>query len=339
MAYYLGIDGGGTKTRCVLVDETTVLAQSMTGGSNLVRLGEVQAREALHTAVRQVCAAARISPNRIRAICVGAAGAARPEIAAKIRNILAELFPGNAPNIEVVGDTVITLEAAFGRGPGAIAIAGTGSVVYGRDAAGRTARAGGWGFAISDEGSGHWIGRSAISAILSARDQGFETKLTAMVLQSWKLTTIDEVVQQANSTPPPDFPRLFPIVLRAADQADSIARDLLADAGTKLAALAGIVIRRLAPLSPEGMIATDATPAAMLPVVELSVAKLSVAMTGSVFRQSPYVRQVFYNVLQGSYPGIDVRQELVDPVDGALARARRVETRLAPSNQADDRDA
>jgi glucosamine kinase len=303
MAYYLGIDGGGTKTRCVLADETTVLAKAMTGGSNIVRLGETQAREALHTAIRQVCAIAKISPDQIRAICIGAAGAARPEIAAKIRIILAELIP-EVPltNIEVVGDTVIALEAAFGAGPGVIAIAGTGSIVYGRDAAGHTARAGGWGFAVSDEGSGHWIGRRAISAILSARDQGLETALTAMVLQAWTLNTLDELVQQANSTPPPDFPRLFPIVLRAAEEADSTARDLLSDAGAKLATLAAIVVRRLAPRAP--------------------VALLPVAMTGSVFRQSPYVRQIFYNTLQANFPGIDVRQDLADPVEGALARAR-----------------
>ena len=193
-----------------------------------------------------------------------------------------------------------------------IAIAGTGSIAYGRDAAGHTARAGGWGFAISDEGSGHWIGRRAISAILNARDQGLETTLTSLVLQAWKLTSLDDLVQQANSTPPPDFPRLFPIVLRAADAADAIARDLLADAGAKLANLAAIVVRRLAPHAPP----------TMLPVAMLPVAMLPVAMTGSVFRQSPYVRQVFYNALQTSFPGIEVRQDLADPVEGALARAR-----------------
>ncbi len=304
MPYYLGIDGGGTKTRCVLADETTVLATAMSGGCNIVRLGETQAREALHTAIRQVCATAKISPGHIRAICIGAAGAARPEIAAKIRSILAELVPQITPtNIEVVGDTVIALEAAFGTGPGVIAIAGTGSIVYGRDAAGHTARAGGWGFAVSDEGSGHWIGRRAISAILSARDQALETALTAIVLQAWKLNTIDELVQQANSTPPPDFPRLFPIVLHAADEADSIARDLLSEAGEKLAELASIVVRRL----------VSHPPVDLLPI----------AMTGSVFRQSPSVRQVFYNRLQASFPGIEVRLELADPVEGALARAKR----------------
>ena len=308
MAYYLGIDGGGTKTRCVLADESMVLATAMSGGSNIVRLGETQAREALHTAVRQVCATANISPAEIRAICIGAAGAARPEIAAKIHSILAELIPKAAPiSIEVVGDTEIALEAAFGAGPGVIAIAGTGSIAYGRDANGRIARAGGWGFAVSDEGSGHWIGRRAISAILSAHDQGLETALTAMVLQAWKLTTLDELVQQANSTPPPDFPRLFPFVLRAADEGDSAARDLLNDAGANLAALAAIVVRRLAHNTPAGKL-----PVAMLPV----------AMTGSVFRQSPDVREVFYNTLQTSLPGTDVRQDIVDPIEGALARAR-----------------
>src|SRR3981189_3759412 len=92
MAYYVGIDGGGTKTRCVLADETMVLATAMSGGSNIVRLSETQAREALHAAIRQVCAATNISPAQIRAICIGAAGAARPEIAAKIRTILVELI-------------------------------------------------------------------------------------------------------------------------------------------------------------------------------------------------------------------------------------------------------
>jgi N-acetylglucosamine kinase-like BadF-type ATPase len=286
----------------------------MTSGCNIVRLGEQQAREALRTAIRQVCATAKISPDQIRAICIGAAGAARPEIEAKIRSIFAEIISetvsGNAqPKIEVVGDAVIALEAAFGAGPGVIAIAGTGSIVYGRDAAGHIARAGGWGFAVSDEGSGHWIGRRAISAILNAHDQGLETALTAMVLQtskltSMKITTLDELVQLANSTPPPNFPRLFPIVLRAADEGDSIARELLTEAGTKLATLAAIVIRRLAPDVPE--------------------VTLPVAMTGSVFRQSPVVRQIFYNTLQKSFPSIDVHQKLIDPVEGALARARRM---------------
>jgi len=315
MPYYLAIDGGGTKTRCLLADETTVLANATAGGSNIVRLGEQPAREALHTAVRKVCTTAKISPAQIGAVCIGAAGAARPEIAAKIRNILAELMGVTPVSIEVVGDAEIALEAAFGAGPGVIAIAGTGSIAYGRDAAGRIVRAGGWGFAISDEGSGHWIGRRAISAVVNAHDQGGETALAAMILRAWKITTFDELVQQANSTPPPDFPRLFPVVLRAADEGDAIARDLLEQAGAKLANLAAIVVRRLAPQTLVAEPAAAPLARAVLPV--------AVAMTGSVFRQSSVVRQIFYNTLEQNFPGIDVRQDLADPVQGALARARQ----------------
>jgi glucosamine kinase len=311
MAYYLGIDGGGTKTRCVLANETTVLATAMSGGSNIVRLGEKQAKEALLAAFHQVCGTANILPNQIQSVCMGAAGAARPEIVTKIREMLAALMPEiSRANIEVVGDTVIALEAAFGTGPGVIAIAGTGSIVYGRNANSEIARAGGWGFAISDEGSGHWIGRSAISAVVTSHDQGHETVLEGMLLEAWKLRTLDELVQQANSTPPPDFPRLFPIVLRAAAEDDTTARDILTDAGEKLAALAAAVVHRLA--SPA---TSDVLP---------------VAMTGSVFRQSPEVRQVFYNRLQTTFPGIEMRKELADPVEGALARARRIVEKTGP---------
>ena len=298
MAFYLGIDGGGTKTRCALGDEARTLATAIAGASNVVRVGEAQAREALHASVREASAAARITPDRIANICIGAAGAARPEVASKIQRILAEL---TSASIEVVGDTLIALEAAFGAGPGVIVIAGTGSIAYGRDATGRTCRAGGWGYAISDEGSGHWIGQRAISAILRARDAGHHTALEPMVLAAWHLENFDELVQAANSQPPPDFPRLFPVVLKAAAGGDSSARALLTAAGTQLAGLTANVIDRLSPHSPHA----------------------PVAMTGSVFRQSAEVRQVFYNELQGRFPGLEVRNDLVEPVEGALARARR----------------
>ena len=298
MSFYLGIDGGGTKTRCALGDETALLATSAAAGSNVIRLGEARARESLHAAVREACIAAGISPSQLDRVCIGAAGAAREDAAASICKILGELTP--AP-VQVVGDMVIALEAAFGAGPGVIAIAGTGSIVYGRDADGNLARAGGWGFAISDEGSGQWIGRAAVSAILRAHDAGQTTLLTSMVLKEWGLKSLDDLVHTANATPPPEFPRLFPIVLQAAEAGDSPAKVLLQRAGTCLADLAAMVIQRLVPRPPHA----------------------PVAITGSVFRQSTDVRQVFYNLLQARFPGLETRNEPVEPVDGALALARK----------------
>ena len=299
MPYYLGIDGGGTKTRCALGDETTVLATATAGGSNVIRLGEAPSRDALHGAVREACTRANVSLDQLVSICVGAAGAGRDDVAASIRRIFAEVTPAR---VQVVGDMVIALEAAFGSGPGVIAIAGTGSIVYGRDTAGNVVRAGGWGFAISDEGSGQWIGREAVSAILRAHDAGGQTSLTALVLKEWSLTSLDALVHLANATPPPEFPRLFPIVLQAADSGDGAAKSLLQKAGACLADLAAMVMQRLVPQPPH----------------------VPVATTGSVFRQSTDVRRVFYNLLQARFPGLDVRDEPVEPVDGALALARKM---------------
>ncbi len=155
MAYYLGIDGGGSKTICVVGDESSLLATVTAGGSNITRVGEAGARETLQQAIREACLAAKINPQQVLRACIGAAGAGREEIASTVRKIVAEIIPGE---IEVVGDMEIALAAAFGKGPGVIVIAGTGSIVFGRDAQGKVARAGGWGFAISDEGSAHWIG-------------------------------------------------------------------------------------------------------------------------------------------------------------------------------------
>jgi len=300
MAYYLGIDGGGTKTRCILGDDTTVLATAISGGCNIVRLGEAKARESLHTAIRHACLLAKISINQVRGICIGAAGAARPEVAAKLRGLIAELRPEFAASTQVVGDAEIALQAAFGSGPGVIAIAGTGSIAYARDSSGLTARAGGWGFAISDEGSGHWIGREAIADLLRARDEGRETALTAAILDAWRLDAIDALIQHANATPPPEFPRLFPVVVKVAEQGDVVARDLLLRAGTELAKLAATVLRLVAPAPP------------FVPV----------AMTGSVFRQSVDVRHIFYNHLNAASPGIKLIEEFADPAVGALALAR-----------------
>ena len=205
MPYYLGIDGGGTKTTCAVGDEATLLATATAGASNIVRVGEVTSRESLHNAIRQACVAAGITPQQVQGTCIGGAGAARPELAGVVREIVAQLLP--APII-VVGDMEIALEAVFALGPGVVINAGTGSFAYGRDREGRTLRAGGWGFAIGDEGSAHWIGRSVVAALLRATDRdpkAAESRLAESLLQSWQLNSVLDLARRANSIPPTIF--------------------------------------------------------------------------------------------------------------------------------------
>jgi len=297
VAIFLGIDGGGSKTACAVGDESSVLATSVAAGSNIVRVGEERAREALHTAIRQACGSAGIAASEIRGACVGMAGAARPEINGIVERIVAELLPGK---IEVVGDMEIALEAAFGAGPGIVVIAGTGSIAYGRNAEGETARAGGWGFAVSDEGSGHWIGRRAVSVALRAMDDEGGSGLYDAIRKEWGTSTLEEFVRTANVTPVPDFAALFPAIVAEAES-DSLAADVLHSAGAELAALGLIIVRKLFP----DLIA-------------------QVAMSGGVFRHSGIVRDNFCSRLRAEARGVDIGREVADPLQGALQRARRM---------------
>jgi N-acetylglucosamine kinase-like BadF-type ATPase len=295
---FLGIDGGGTKTTCAVGDDTSLLASASAGPSNIIRVGEGQARSALHEVIRQAVRAAAVEARQIRRACVGAAGGARPQIAEKVLHIVAELIPGE---IQVVGDTVIALQAAFKDGPGVVVNAGTGSFAYGRNSLGQTARAGGWGFAICDEGSGHWIGRSAVTATVHAHDEGGSSILLQVINKAWRLENLDDLVRVANATPPPDFSSLLPHVLSAADAGDALARTVLTQAGAELAGIAKIVIGRLFSREPN----------------------VPVAMSGGVFRNSALVRQVFYNSLRSEYPNAKVGSMVIEPVNGALDLARQ----------------
>lgn len=295
MGFFLGIDGGGSRTTCCLGDQTSLLGTGNGGASNIVRVGERKARESISKAVLQACDKGNIRPDQIQRTCIGVAGAARAETAEAIRRILADLVRGE---IVVVGDMVIALETAWGTGPGIIVIAGTGSIAYGRNCSERIARVGGWGHAVSDEGSGHWIGRTALAAVLREQHNTAHSPLLERFMTAWDVRGRDELILAANETPARNFAALFPSVLLSAD--DPIARAVLTQAGIELAVLAKIVIARLSD--------KEAT---------------RVAMVGGVFRNSEVVREVFYNQLRSEFPEIFVNPEVLDPVKGALELARR----------------
>jgi N-acetylglucosamine kinase-like BadF-type ATPase len=304
VAFYIGIDGGGSKTTCVVGDEVSVLATAVAGPSNITRVGEVRARESLHEAIRQACAAAKIDPRQIHRGCVGVAGVGHGEIASAVGRMIAEVMTGE---IEVVGDMEIALQAALGAGPGVIVIAGTGSIAYGRDAQGRTARAGGWGFAISDEGSAHWIGRAAVATLLRSADEAADERsvkptsaLFCEMKSIWKVESFEQLARTANSMP--DFAALFPAVVSAADVGDELARQVLRQAGKELAQLAGIVVRRL---------------------FGRDNAVIPLAMAGGVFRHSLIVREVLCDTVCEVDPRLEVNRLVVEPVAGALVRARK----------------
>lgn len=299
MPLYLGIDGGGTKTVCVLADDAVMLGTATTGGCNVVRLGEKTACANLQDAIRQTCATAGVQPKDVDAAVIGVAGAASvAEVAAAIRQAMEDL---GLRDIEIVGDNVIAIEAAFGGLPGVVVMAGTGSIAFGRNARAETARAGGYGFAVSDEGSGHWIGRAMVAAALRAFDAGHDELLNAVMLR-WEVKDQGALVRKANSMPPPDFAQLFPLAVEAATTGESIARSVLHEAGRELAGLALAVLRRLW---------DERKP-------------VRVALGGGVFSHAASVRKSFYLTLREGHPQVAVNFRPIEPAAGALWMARRM---------------
>ena len=318
MAYYLGIDGGGSKTSCAVGDETSLLAMAAAGPSNITRVGEAGAREALRQAILAACRSVRIDPQQVKRACIGIAGAGRPQVVGTIRQVVAEII---SAEVEVVGDMEIAMSAAFGSGPGVIVIAGTGSIAYGRNAQGQTARAGGWGFAISDEGSAHWIGRKGVKSVLRAIDQedltnsekkanlavrddqesaAEEILLYRKLKSAWNLVSLEEFVRSANSAP--DFAALFPVIAASAVNGDALAHRALVKAGAELAELAGIVIQQLFAKSGD--------------------ASIPLAVAGGVFRNSQIVREAFCEEVRGREPRLEINPQVIEPVTGALQMAR-----------------
>jgi glucosamine kinase len=162
---------------------------------------------------------------------------------------------------------------------------------------------------ISDEGSGDWVGRLATAAAMRSFDTGQSTTLNAKILNAWGVATREDIIRIVNSYPPPNFSSLFPHVLAASDAGDSIAHEVLTRAGTELAGLARIVIRKLWP----------------------GDTAVHIAGSGGVIRNSSVIRQVMHNAIRSERKNVVYDETEVDPIIGALFLARAAQQKRQAS--------
>jgi N-acetylglucosamine kinase-like BadF-type ATPase len=164
MRYVIGIDAGGTSTVGLLADEGgRVLRDARAGGANLVVHGELGVEKVLYQVID-----ALDSPAPVAAACLGIAGVDRAEDRELIQGVLRRL--GLRQGVRIVNDAMVALVAGAPAGVGIVLIAGTGSIAYGVDPAGRAARSGGWGYLLGDEGSAFWLGHAAVRQGIRAAD-------------------------------------------------------------------------------------------------------------------------------------------------------------------------
>ena len=307
MSLFLAIDAGGTKTQCLIADGERVLARAATGTVKLMRVSEQEATARLQAMLAEVAVAAGVSLGQVTRTCFGLAGVSGPAVQAWARRTVTAVVAGE---LILYGDEEIALDAAFAGGPGILVIAGTGSNAIGRSASGEHFGAGGWGPVLGDEGSGYWIGRESIRAALRAQERtgvgGVSSCLLREIERHWELNSVAELVAMANQrtfsdgASPPDFAALAPVVARCAERGDALAAGILERAGEELAELVSVVFHKM----------------------HAGPTEIGVAFTGSVLAQIATVRGAMVARLAVAVPSARVRDAAVDPLDGALWRAR-----------------
>jgi N-acetylglucosamine kinase-like BadF-type ATPase len=243
-----GVDGGGTGTRAVIMDQQQrVIGEGRSGPSNPLRVGIASAATNVREAIDRASAEAAVHRDDIAFATVGLAGVRRKDIhectLQKLNECLKEI-----KSIELLPDSDIALYGATDGRPGLVVIAGTGSICCGRNAQRKRYCAGGWGPIVGDEGGASWIARKALQAVAHAADgRGPETMLTSAVLKYFKVEAADDL-STAIYSPSMTNDRLAGFsreVLRVARAGDQVAEAILNEAGKELAIAAIAVIKRL----------------------------------------------------------------------------------------------
>jgi glucosamine kinase len=242
MRYVVGIDAGGTKTVGLLADETGhVLAEARGSGANLQTHGELEVEKVFDGVLESL---GRDKP--VAAVCLGIAGVDRPHDERAIREILRRL--GHRERARVVNDAAVALAAGAPDSVGIVILAGTGSIAYGSDPRGASARSGGYGFLLADEGSGYWLGHQALRAAVRAADgRGPDTRLMPLLFEALEVSSVPELVPRVyeKGLPKHRIAAFAPLVQRAADEGDAVGRQLIEQAAHELALAARSVARQL----------------------------------------------------------------------------------------------
>jgi N-acetylglucosamine kinase-like BadF-type ATPase len=294
MRYVLGIDAGGTKTVGLLADEQgRAVAEARGGGANLQTHGELGVEKVFDDIIETLG-----RDHTISAVCLGIAGVDRPHDEAVIRGILRRL--GHRDGVRVVNDAAIALAAGAPSRVGIVVLAGTGSIAFGADRSGRTARSGGYGFLLADEGSGYWLGHQILRAAVRSYDgRGPKTLLEPLVFEAFEVDTVADLVPLVyeKGLPKHHTAALAPLVEQARLRGDPLAAQLVEQAGQELAVAARSVHRQL----------------------DFGSEPFPVVLAGGVFKACPTLPEPFSRHLD--LPGARPSLLATEPASGAVALA------------------
>ena len=296
--HVLGIDVGGTKTVCLLADEQgEVIAQGRDEGANLQGAGELALEKVLHSVMEKTLAEPGVLPA---VICLGIAGVDRAADEAVVRSIMKRI--GHKAKILVVNDALIALQAGIDSDQGIVIVAGTGSIAYGRNSKGEASRAGGWGYVLGDEGSGYWIGRLALRAVVRHADaRGRVTSLTPRLLSHFGVERAADLIHKIyhEDVPPSAIAALAKYVQQSRDEGDTVATSILSRAADELITAATAVMTRL----------------------ELTDENFSFVLAGGMFHAVPWLCDQLKLMLPSLAPNSRTMRLEAEPALGAVRLA------------------
>ncbi len=252
MKYVIGIDGGGTKTKGVILGEDKqVYAASECESTNYQTLGIETAVSRLKELIYLLLQKSNINESYIVNISCCLSGIDSDHDQQLMENHLTEMIGRHsnhlAANINVYNDGIAALYSVDGSGNGAIVVAGTGCVAFGKDAKGTVYRIGGWGHVIGDLGSGFDIGRRAVISVVGAAEGiAASTLLTSLILEHVGAKDESELIAWSNhrDRSPRDFASLVPIVTLCAQRLDTVSLQILRDTAIELGKLANYLFNK-----------------------------------------------------------------------------------------------
>lgn len=248
MSYFLGVDGGGSSLRIVVTDTNQhVIARLETETANPSVIGWDEATKKLQNSILQVLESAKLTPQQIRGVGVGIAGASVKHSSDWLTRTCTEVLPDSL--IVPSSDVEVALVGAHGKRAGGIIVAGTGSVGFYIDRDGNGVQIGGWGYLIGDEGSGYWIGRHAVSLLSYYFDGRLErTPLIDNVINMLEIRSgaaLIEWLYKQGKSPVREIAQLAPIILVRADAGDTQGYTIIQKAASALVDLARSVQKHL----------------------------------------------------------------------------------------------
>lgn len=255
--WLLGIDGGGSKTLawlarlenptddCTIEDEH-VLGKGLSGPSNPQVVGFQNAINSVEEAVALAWESTGAPPRPVAVMAAALAGCGRAEDQSRFRFLATRARI--AEEAIVVGDAEAALAAGAADRVGVAVIAGTGSMVWGRNEEGKTVRSGGWGYLFGDEGSGYWLAIEALRSIARSADhRALGTTLTVTLLTALGLREPQELIGAiyGANRPREEIASLAQIVLNEASNGDRQAFALLERGASELAIAIRAVVQQL----------------------------------------------------------------------------------------------